>query len=189
LSRMKKVIFVCFVLIITGCQSKYKKMIDKQDLKGLEESLVQDNEKLEDTKKENAIKLKKIAKIVKGSPFGMERNIIITDLHRSNNIGEIKAHSARIDRINTGTFEFYGIYNISDERATLKITNNTKFFFLDLKQEEAKKVFYETISKPSSYYLVVIDNDAEIKEIRRFTSHIYYTAEELHNDIYPNEGY
>ena len=278
---MRKTVLVCFALMLMGCQSKYKKMvdeIDKHNLKGVEKILKEDRKKLEEKeifslythaiqsydndeegveafdllnryglkrkeaylpilckqqhilkrvkylmnygeklenswyyckenrevydyfhleierlkeieeeKKEKAIALKKKAIMIIGSPFSTSQHITITDVKRGKKLGEVTAHSARVDRINTGTFEFHGIFNISDNRATLKITDNTKFFFRDLKQEEAKKVFYETISKPSSYYLVVVDNDANIEEIRRLTSHIYYTAEELHNDIYPNE--
>jgi len=186
---MKKTALIFFVLLIVGCQNRYNMVMDKHNLKGAEKTLEKDNQKLKDIDKESAIALKKREKIVKGSPFEMQRNIIITDVQRTNNIGEITAHSARIDRVNTGAFEFYGIFNISDERATLKITDSTKFLFQGLKQEDARRVFYETIFKPSSYYLIIVDNDANIEEIRKFIGHIYYSAEELHKDIYPNRYY
>ncbi|HFU75415.1 MAG TPA: hypothetical protein ENK66_04135 [Arcobacter sp.] len=49
-----------------------------------------------------------------------------------------------------------------------------------LSHKKAKELFYESISKPSSYYMIKLDNHNNIIELEKFRSHIYYTAEELH---------
>jgi uncharacterized protein YxeA len=142
---------------------------------------------LNDAKKENEIAIQKRAKRVKGSPFSSSLHLVVTDIEKGNKSGDITACSARVDRINTGTFEFNGLISISDERATLHINKNTKFLIREnykyLEEDRAKEVFYKNISKPSSYYLSVIDKNRNILQIERFESHIFHSAEELHKSI------
>jgi len=142
---------------------------------------------LDDAKKENKIAIQKKTQIVKGSPFFSSRHLIVTDIEKGNKRGDITARSARIDRINTGRFEFYGLFSISDERATLHINKNTKFLIREnykyLEEDKAKEVFYKNISKPSSYYLLQIDKNRNIIQIKKFESHIFYSAEELHKSM------
>lgn len=142
---------------------------------------------LEDAKKENEIAIQKKTKIVKDSSFSSSLKIVVTDIEKSENIGDITARSARVERVNTGTFEFHGVFAISSERATLHIDQNTKFLIRDnhkyLEENEARDVFYKNISKPSSYYLLIVDKNRNVIQIKRYGSHIYHSSEELHKSM------
>lgn len=152
---------------------------------------IEERKAKEEAKKEADIALKKKkAKRVFGITF-TGYSALITDVEKGASSKEILAHSARVDRINTGTFEFYGFFHMSGEKGKLYIDKNTKFYIdgMDLPQIEQKKKFYETIAKPSSYYTVEFHKNRILKEVRAFTSHIYYSAEELHESLRQSRGY
>ncbi|HIP29184.1 MAG TPA: hypothetical protein EYG83_00005 [Sulfurospirillum arcachonense] len=137
--------------------------------------------------KEARIAIYKKILIKKGLVFrASSYSSTVTNIEKGKTLGEVIAHSTRIDRINTGTFEFHGIFNISEGTKAFVIGENTTFYIRDerakefLKQEQAKEVFYETMSKPSSYYIFEWDKENILTEIRQFNNHIYYTAKELH---------
>jgi PBP1b-binding outer membrane lipoprotein LpoB len=180
---MTKIINIGLLLLIAvffeGCHTRVSG-IEKQNN-------VKKKVEMSDAEKEHEIAIKKKDKrLKKVYSFNKSRSLVITDVEIGSKKGEITAHSARIDRINTGTFEFHGIFNISEERGTLQLTPKTKIYINNrrehLAHKKAEEMFYISISKPSSYYILKLDNDNNIIELQKFTSHIYYTAEELHRN-------
>lgn len=176
---MKKLVTgLVLFLFFQGCQTK---------LNGIEkQNNVEKKVKMSEEERENEIAIKKKAKRLEIYSFNKSRSLVITDVEIGSKEGEITAHSARIDRINTGTFEFHGIFNISEERGTLHLTPKTKIYMNNslenLSYKKAKELFYKSISKPSSYYMVKLDNDNNIIDLKKVRSHIFYTAEELHGN-------
>ena len=96
---MKKLVTgLVLFLFFQGCQSK---------LSGIEkQNNVEKKVEMSDAERENEIAIKKKDKrLKKVYSFNKSRSLVITDVEIGSNEGEITAHSARIDRINTGTFD------------------------------------------------------------------------------------